>query len=566
MGDRSGGREAKGSSLKKSKSNPGSTAALKQKAKSTVLVRAALVIPIETIKCIDNAVAIASRLFEHDRDRMLKRAQDEGVAVVAWCNDMEKLTTIADIAKENTGLVYFAAGVHPDNVDRANKKANELWLEKVTECSCRAECIAVLSGLNLSRDTGTHFAQETLLKSSAGIAVRFDLPLVLHVTASSVDRAVELLRGEDWLLDVASTRRVLVHDITTAAAGDVSKVRLLVEAGCYCSVSPAGLQDADERTLACLRAIPMDRLVLCSDSPWHTPQNIDDPYLRTLRNEPSNLLFVMKSVATIIGVAEEVLQSTLARNSNTLYGLLRTSSEGTATAGPTTSSSSIEKTTEPKQKKSESVLVKALTTYCCRKCRSELFAQSSIVTHDDISSRTVFKAGQQEGTCAANIFVSCGEEGKAPIGLSTNRDVVECIECGAKVGRYFSGDGVCSCGVTVAGPIHRVNTAKIDIKYNVDTDEQLNELATLAKSEAEMSRLKLDYALEHSGEGETDKKSKKKGKVVKERGAGNFSSYRNKSFIPNASRRQKVQSADDAEAAAAEDVVEGEELDEDDED
>jgi hypothetical protein len=39
------------------------------------------------------------------------------------------------------------------------------------------------------------------------------------------------------------------------------------------------------------------QLLVCSDSPWRTPQNLSDPYLRTLRNEPSNLPSVVAAVA-----------------------------------------------------------------------------------------------------------------------------------------------------------------------------------------------------------------------------------------------------------------------------
>jgi hypothetical protein len=34
----------------------------------------------------------------------------------------------------------------------------------------------------------------------------------------------------------------------------------------------------------------------CSDAPWHTPQNLDDAHLRTLKNEPSNLPSVLQAI------------------------------------------------------------------------------------------------------------------------------------------------------------------------------------------------------------------------------------------------------------------------------
>jgi hypothetical protein len=34
----------------------------------------------------------------------------------------------------------------------------------------------------------------------------------------------------------------------------------------------------------------------CTDAPWHTPQNLDDAHLRTLKNEPSNLPSVLQAI------------------------------------------------------------------------------------------------------------------------------------------------------------------------------------------------------------------------------------------------------------------------------
>jgi Tat protein secretion system quality control protein TatD with DNase activity len=564
MGDRSGGREAKGSSLKKSKSNPGSTVALKQKAKSLVQTRAALSSIFEEVKYIDNAVALASRLFEHDRDRMLKRGTDEGVVSIAWCNDMEKLPVIAEIGKDNSGTVYFLSGIHPDNVDRANKKASDIWLEKTSEYCCRSECIGVLSGLNLSRDTGTHFAQESLLASCCGVAVKFKLPLVLHTSPSSLDRIVEVLKSEGLINAETSiaSHKVLFHDIITASAGDVNKVKILVSYGSYFSISSAGLHDAEESIRDCIRAIPVNRLVLCSDSPWRTPQNISDVYLRTLRNEPSNLSFILQSVATIVGIPEEELMQVVLSNSLTLYNM----TEVEATITIDINERTVDRPVAEKHakssaghKKTDSTLDAAAASFCCKRCRSALFTQTDVISHAASTLKTVFKAGQEEGLCQANLFVP-GPEGGSDSrgGLSVNRDAADCLECGSKLGRYFSGESACACGVTVPGPAFRVNTAKVDIRYAIENEEQLSELANLSKTEVELASLKLQYEAE-ADSGLSEKKNKKKGKTINQRGAGNFSSFRNKSFKPNASRVTKGKEGELEESLLDEDDDEDDE-------
>lgn len=156
MGDRSGSREPKGASLKKSKKNPGASAAkakkLSLKALGINTGPVASLPPPSPIfsnnQFFDCGVAILSRQFDRDRDRVIQRAQTEGqcLGVLNWFSDIEKQTAIADFCKSHTGFCYYAAGVHPDNIDRTNKKSHDEWMEKVEELGKRSECVAILTG------------------------------------------------------------------------------------------------------------------------------------------------------------------------------------------------------------------------------------------------------------------------------------------------------------------------------------------------------------------------------------------------------------------------------------
>ena len=281
-------------------------------------------------------MALLSRQFERDRDKVLERARNEGVcAILCWFSDIEKLDALLEMCKSNSGLCYLLAGIHPDNIERTNKKSHEGWVHKVEEIARQPVCVGILSGLNLSREIGTHFAQESLLIAACGIADRLLLPLVLHVAAdgSSLERVLEILRGEGWTadteeyLDAQGRRRVVLHDAVTACSADVSKIKLAVDAGFYFIFSAAGLTDPDaavrEGSTACVAAVPYSRILSATDSPWRTPQNLPDAYLRTLRNEPSNVGSV---VAALVGAAAadmsaKEFEAVLRSNAMTVFGL-----------------------------------------------------------------------------------------------------------------------------------------------------------------------------------------------------------------------------------------------------
>lgn len=151
MGDRSGGREPKGSSLKKSKKNPGCAVAKNKKVPKEVHSgpQSSLPPPAPGDELyFDSGAAILSRQFDRDRERVLIRAKTEGncSGIVAWFSDIEKQTILADLCKLNSGFCYFVTGIHPDNIDRTNKKSHDSWLEKTEDLAKRAECIGILTG------------------------------------------------------------------------------------------------------------------------------------------------------------------------------------------------------------------------------------------------------------------------------------------------------------------------------------------------------------------------------------------------------------------------------------
>ena len=184
----------------------------------------------------------------------------------------------------------------------------------------------------MQKELATHFAQETLLKASCALADRLFLPLVLHVAGdgASLDKAIELLRGEGWTADsmhgdTSIGRRVILHDVITACGGDPSKIDAAIQAGFYCSISAAGLTEADEaiqtKARAAVSRIPLALMLVCSDSPWRTPQNLPDPYLRTLRNEPSNLPSVVAAIADALTTDAVALAVTLKENAMRVFGM-----------------------------------------------------------------------------------------------------------------------------------------------------------------------------------------------------------------------------------------------------
>lgn len=498
---------------------------------------------------------------------MIHRALTDQVSgILIWFSDVEKQSTILESCKTSLGHCYAAVGISPDNIDRTNKKMHATWISKIEELALSAECVAIISGLNLTREMGTHFAQETLLKSCVEVAGRLGLPLILHVgnDGSSLDRVYEILMETGWANQesIESERNVILYDALSVCSGDLQKVQMSVQKGYKFMISGAGITDPNADTQhacqRCLKAIPLSHILACTDSPWKTPQNIPDIYLRTLRNEPCNMSSVLDAIATSVEIPLDVVCEAVYENSLQVFQIPH--SEGNP------ASSAIENQELGCDKDTSGALLAMkpvdvvkegkveVTRYHCAKCRRLIVTNDGVVTHSIVAAKTVFNIGQ-EGLCNSSIFIpypilsssnECdqallSEKFRGLDGIIIDKDNVHCKGCHAKLGRFSSGDAICGCGAVVPGPVLRVNTAKLD-QFLHDSDAlDTSNLAAI------LSRLEGQQRDDDELVGTKTKSKKKKKNKQKSDNKGNFSSYRNKSFIPNASRKKKDQSSSDEE-------------------
>ena len=515
MGDRGGGREVKGASLRTSKKNPGAASArTKKEAGETVLVN--LPPPASGPGAhVDCGAALISRLFDRDRDRMLQRTRAEGdvSAVVVWSSDVSKQQSLADLCKEHEGLCYFVVGFHPDNVGRgAANNQDKTWVKAAEEMAMRPECVGVLSGLHLGREIGTHFAQKSVLAAAARLCAKWGLPLVLHLAGdeASFEQAVEILQTEGWLdgSEISRTRRVLVHDAITSLGANPRLVDTAVKLGMVLSVSGQGISSAvvaEQATetpvensinavsaRACVAAIPLRQLAVCSDSPWRTPQNLDDEYLRSQRNEPANLPFVVKAIAAARAGADltpgdadpealSALQATLKENALRVFGLdgfsasaglareaansarearlaqLAADAHAPQETDAAAEEDEVDRDEEDKEEDEEAIggnedetnaeKLAELTVgegrgahYCCKKCRGFLFNKAAALEHGARAPRTFYKDGSDaDSLCDAVVFLRHAKDGDEDEGLGGGRSV---SKDGAKKGSDSGADSL----------------------------------------------------------------------------------------------------------------------------
>ena len=177
----------------------------------------------------------------------------------------------------------------------------------------------------------THrYAQERALVEQMEIASALGLPMMLYQTAACEELA-------DKIREFKQERSTQVTTGKMAAAtpplpriavynfwGTEQELSSFLALGCLITVSgrvAAPGAEGEALREALKRSCPIERLLVCSDAPYCTPQNIDDAFMREGRNEPSNLPYLVKALQSVYGVQEIDLCRQLSANAFEFFGL-----------------------------------------------------------------------------------------------------------------------------------------------------------------------------------------------------------------------------------------------------
>jgi len=326
----------------------------------------ALVAARTPLSILDCGASLLSRQLQRDQSRMFQRAYDAAVdGVIAFTSDFDRIGELVTLVRANPGRLYGAWGLGPDNI---KKTFNEKWAtDKMGELRTLAlspECVALWSGLDaVTRDVSSHFAQERILELHLKLGSELRLPLLL-TEAGAAERMAEKLSEwrEEWRAGVVaraaggaggeaagggggtgegegeeddgldtSGRPYEPRAAIFGFEGDEKAAGAYLEAGAFLVLTGAVCDPGEvgERLRALVPTIPLSRLLLASNSPAGTPANIPDAFVRDMRNEPSNLPFLLPVIADAYSAANraapavtpaDVARAVLA-NSILFYGL-----------------------------------------------------------------------------------------------------------------------------------------------------------------------------------------------------------------------------------------------------
>ena len=251
---------------------------------------------------IDTHAHIYAKEFDHDRNDMLARCDEEEVKKIYMPNVDH--TTIDRMLEVESRAAHCVAtmGLHPVSVKKDFER--ELYLVEEWLSKRRFAAIGEI-GTDLYWDKTFWNEQCEAFKIQVDWARKFSLPVIIHCRESLTETIGMIEQLQDGKLTG------IFHCFTgsVAEAERICKLNFYVGIGGVATFKKGGLDDV-------LPAVPMDRIVLETDSPYLAPV----PH-RGKRNEPAYVKLVAEEIAALKNVSyEEVAEATM-RNANRLFQL-----------------------------------------------------------------------------------------------------------------------------------------------------------------------------------------------------------------------------------------------------
>jgi len=229
-------------------------------------------------------------LVQEDLAEVVRRARDAGVTRIVTVGIDIPSSRKALEAAHRFPEVSAAVGIHPHSAHDLDREA----LEELRAMASDPSVVAIgETGLDFYRNLSPRGSQEKAFLAQLELALELSLPVVVHDREAHGEVLAVLERYAPF------ENGLIMH----CFSGDAAMARAVIDMGGHVSVAgPVTFPNA-HRLREVVRGIPLDRLVLETDSPFLSPH----PY-RGRKNFPERVRIIAEKVAEIRGISLEDLR------------------------------------------------------------------------------------------------------------------------------------------------------------------------------------------------------------------------------------------------------------------
>ncbi len=251
---------------------------------------------------IDTHCHLDDNRYLDDLDEVIKRAKEQNVNFFiipgADITNLLRAKEIADKYEE----VFYAAGVHPYDLDGYDKKILKEHLQN-EKCIAVGECGLDYFRLPKEDKEGEKARQKEIFIDQINLAIEFKKPLIVHIREANQD-SLDILKTH-----AKGELKGVLH------CYNASDILLELSDDFYYGIGGVLTFKNAKNLVEVLPKIPLNRLLIETDAPYLTPH----PH-RGSRNEPFYTTLVAQKMAEILNMSEEKIREITTQNARELFG------------------------------------------------------------------------------------------------------------------------------------------------------------------------------------------------------------------------------------------------------
>ena len=238
-------------------------------------------------------------------EQIINDALQSGVTCILTGTDPKENRQIDTFI--NNHQAYGTVGIHPHNADSTRDK-DYLEIENIAKTNNKIMAIGEC-GLDFDRMFSTKENQIKCFEKQIEIAETLNMPLFLH----------ERNAVEDFIKVLSNHKEICKKSIVHCFTGNAETLKKYLSMGCYIGITGWICDSRRAKDLRqAVRYIPLDRIMIETDSPFLTPKNIQG---LSKTNYPQNVKYVAKELAMHMGVPENTLISKAKENTEHFFSI-----------------------------------------------------------------------------------------------------------------------------------------------------------------------------------------------------------------------------------------------------
>ena len=234
---------------------------------------------------------------------LIRGLLNRGVACVINPGDTIESSRAAIELAKSYPHIYAAVGIHPHNVE----SMLDSHIEELEQMASYEKVVAIGEiGLDYYYDNSPRDVQKRRFVDQIELASRVGLPIIVHNRDAHADTLDIIVENIDKI----------PGGVMHCFSGSVEMMREFLELGFYISLGgPVTFKNA-KRPIEVAREVPLDRLLIETDSPYLTPH----PF-RGRRNDPGYVPLVAQKIAEIRGIPVEEVAMVTFQNTLNLFNI-----------------------------------------------------------------------------------------------------------------------------------------------------------------------------------------------------------------------------------------------------